>query len=59
VTSGIRIGTPAITTRGFSENDARRVAELIVTAIHHHDDEKVLKQVKRDAEVLAMSHLFE
>lgn len=59
VTSGIRIGTPAITTRGFSENDARRVAELIVTAIHHHDDEKVFKQVKRDAEVLAMSHLFE
>ncbi|MDI6552242.1 serine hydroxymethyltransferase [Leuconostoc falkenbergense] len=59
VTSGIRIGTPAITTRGFSENDARRVAELIITAIHHHDDEKVLKQVKRDAEVLAMSHLFE
>lgn len=59
VTSGIRIGTPAITTRGFSENDARRVAEMIVTAIHHHDDEKVLKQVKRDAEVLAMSHLFE
>ncbi|MDY5163168.1 serine hydroxymethyltransferase [Leuconostoc falkenbergense] len=59
VTSGIRIGTPAITTRGFSQNDVRRVAELIVTAIHHHDDEKVLKQVKRDAEVLAMSHLFE
>jgi len=59
VTSGIRIGTPAITTRGFSEDDARQVAQLIVTAIHHHDDEKVLKQVKRDAEVLAMSHLFE
>ncbi len=59
VTSGIRIGTPAITTRGFSEDDARQVAQLIVTAIHHHDDEKVLKQVKRDAEFLAMSHLFE
>ena len=59
VTSGIRIGTPAVTTRGFSEDDARQVAQLIVTAIHHHDDEKVLKQVKRDAEVLAMSHLFE
>ena len=59
VTSGIRIGTPAVTTRGFSEDGARQVAQLIVTAIHHHDDEKVLKQVKRDAEVLAMSHLFE
>lgn len=59
VTSGIRIGTAAITTRGFNEVDASRVAELIVTAIHNYDDEKVLKQVKRDAEALAMIHLFE
>ncbi|MGX4593055.1 serine hydroxymethyltransferase [Leuconostoc sp. JNUCC 76] len=59
VTSGIRIGTAAITTRGFDEVDASRVAELIVTAIHNYDDEKVLKQVKRDAEALAMIHLFD
>lgn len=59
VTSGIRIGTAAITTRGFNEVDASRVAELIVTAIHNYDDEKVLKQVKRDAEALAMIHLFD
>ncbi|KGB50629.1 serine hydroxymethyltransferase [Leuconostoc mesenteroides P45] len=59
VTSGIRIGTAAITTRGFNEVDASRVAELIVAAIHNYDDEKVLKQVKRDAEALAMIHLFE
>ncbi|WKY79903.1 serine hydroxymethyltransferase [Leuconostoc lactis] len=59
VTSGIRIGTPAITTRGFKEADARRVAELIVTAIHNYDDPKVLKEVKREAEILAMAHLFE
>ncbi|WP_349515278.1 serine hydroxymethyltransferase [Leuconostoc suionicum] len=59
VTSGIRIGTAAITTRGFNEVDASRVAELIVTAIHNYDDEKVLKQVKHDAEELAMIHLFE
>ncbi|MCT3045112.1 serine hydroxymethyltransferase [Leuconostoc mesenteroides] len=59
VTSGIRIGTAAITTRGFDEDDATNVAELIVTAIHHYDDEKVLKQVKREAEALAMTHLFE
>lgn len=52
VTSGIRIGTPAITTRGFKEADARRVAELIVTAIHNYDDPKVLKEVKREAEIL-------
>ena len=59
VTSGIRIGTPAITTRGFKEADARRVAELIVTAIHNYDDPKVLKEVKKEAEILAMTHLFE
>ncbi|MBD9364249.1 serine hydroxymethyltransferase [Leuconostoc mesenteroides] len=59
VTSGIRIGTAAITTRGFDEDDATNVAEFIVTAIHHYDDEKVLKQVKREAEALAMTHLFE
>ncbi|MGR8822792.1 serine hydroxymethyltransferase [Leuconostoc citreum] len=59
ITSGIRIGTPAITTRGFNEADARHVAELIVTAIHHYDDTKVLKDVKKEAEILAMTHLFE
>lgn len=59
ITSGIRIGTPAITTRGFKEADARRVAELIVTAIHNYDDSKVLKEVKKEAEILAMTHLFE
>ncbi|MGY3742339.1 serine hydroxymethyltransferase [Leuconostoc inhae] len=59
VTSGIRIGTPAMTTRGFNEADARQVAELIVTAIHNYDDPIVLKEVKKDAEILAMTHLFE
>lgn len=59
ITSGIRIGTPAMTTRGFKEADARRVAELIVTAIHNYDDPKVLKEVKKEAEILAMTHLFE
>jgi len=59
VTSGIRIGTPAMTTRGFNEADARQVAELIVTAIHNYDDLTVLKEVKKDTEILAMTHLFE
>ncbi|MEX0380647.1 serine hydroxymethyltransferase [Leuconostoc sp. MS02] len=59
VTSGIRIGTPAMTTRGFNEADSRQVADLIVTAIHNYDDPKVLKAVKKDAEILAMTHLFE
>ncbi|CAK1242813.1 serine hydroxymethyltransferase [Fructobacillus evanidus] len=56
VTSGIRIGTPAITTRGFDENDSAEVARLIVEAIHNHDDEKALKDIKKQAERLAMAH---
>lgn len=59
VTSGIRIGTPAMTTRGFNEVDARQVAQLIVAAIQNYDDEKVLKHVKKEVEILAMKHLFE
>ena len=37
-TSGIRIGTPAITTRGFKEEDAVKVAELVVKALQAKDD---------------------
>ena len=37
VTSGIRIGTPAITTRGFKVNEANKVANLICDAIEYKD----------------------
>ncbi|KRK99458.1 serine hydroxymethyltransferase [Secundilactobacillus odoratitofui DSM 19909 = JCM 15043] len=55
-TSGIRLGTPAITTRGFKEADATQVAELIVTAIKHHEDEAVLDQVRQDVRALTDAH---
>lgn len=45
-TSGIRIGTPAITTRGFREEDAAKVAELIVKALQAKDDEAQLEEVR-------------
>lgn len=47
-TSGIRIGTPAITTRGFKEDDCREVANLIIRAIKNADNETVLEEIKRD-----------
>ena len=47
-TSGIRIGTPAVTTRGFNEADSRKVAELIIHAIHHVDEPEVLAQIKQE-----------
>lgn len=45
-TSGIRIGTPAITTRGFREEDCTKVFEFIDEAIKHHQDDEYLKKMK-------------
>ncbi len=46
VTSGIRIGTPAITTRGLIESDARTIVHLIDEAIHARDNEEKLKHIR-------------
>ena len=46
VSSGIRIGTPAITSRGLLEEQMVTVAELIVEALEHHKDEFALLKVK-------------
>ncbi len=45
VTSGIRIGTPAVTTRGLKEDDMQSVFELIDKVICNFEDEKILKEV--------------
>ncbi|MDK2780090.1 MAG: glycine hydroxymethyltransferase [Trichococcus sp.] len=54
--SGIRIGTPAITTRGLKEAEARKIAELIVETIQNHDDEAKLDEVR--AAVHAITKAF-
>lgn len=51
-TSGIRIGTPAITSRGFKEEDAAKVAELIVKVLSNKDDADVRAQVKQEVKNL-------
>jgi glycine hydroxymethyltransferase len=46
ITSGIRLGTPTVTTEGMGEDEMRQVARLIHTALTHPDNDKVLKRVR-------------
>ncbi len=50
VTSGLRIGTPAITTRGMKEKDMLQVADFIDRAINHHTDENYLAAEAQEVE---------
>jgi glycine hydroxymethyltransferase len=52
VTSGIRLGTAALTTRGMGEGEMRRVAELIDAAIVGRADDAALTRVRRDVHEL-------
>ncbi len=46
VTSGIRLGTPAVTTRGFKEEDMTEVAKIIASAVFSSDNEEELKKLR-------------
>ena len=56
VTSGLRIGTPAITSRGFKEEDATKVASLITTLLTHADDPAVKATVKAEVNELTAKY---
>ncbi|GGN50185.1 serine hydroxymethyltransferase [Oceanobacillus indicireducens] len=47
ITSGVRIGTAAVTTRGFKEEEIKEVAEIMVTALKNHENKGVLEELKQ------------
>ena len=56
ITSGIRIGTPAMTTREFKEKEFEKVGEIMVKALRNSQDEKQLQELKK--EVLDLTSHF-
>ncbi len=52
VTSGIRLGSPAMTTRGFKENEMRKTADLIADLLDAPEDATVLERVRREVDAL-------
>lgn len=55
-TSGIRIGTPAITSRGFKEEDSVKVAELIINSIINRDNDEQLEAIRGEVATLIEKH---
>ena len=56
VTSGLRLGTPAITSRGFDEAAVKRVAQLIIRTLASMDDQDALRAVAGEVKEFASSY---
>ena len=56
ITSGVRLGTPAITARGFKEEETKKVAEFILKVLKNIDNDEVIAEVKE--EVLKLTEKF-
>jgi glycine hydroxymethyltransferase len=58
ITSGIRIGTPALTTRGMKESEMKRIGDFIHRVLSHPDDEKEISRVKEEVFELCQNFLI-
>lgn len=56
VTSGIRLGSAAMTTRGFKEDDMKEVARIIAEAIKNSENEEILDKLRKDSLKLCEAH---
>ncbi|MDO1605015.1 serine hydroxymethyltransferase [Lactobacillus sp. YT155] len=56
LTSGLRIGTPAVTSRGFNESDCQEVAQIILDVIKYHDDQAKLDELAQQALAITAKH---
>lgn len=52
ITSGIRIGTPAVTTRGMKEKEMEEIGEYITEAVREYNNEKILNSIRKKVENL-------
>lgn len=56
ITSGVRIGSPAITSRGFDAEESYRVGQLVARTVFHMDDQDVLDGVAAEVDDMLASH---
>jgi len=56
ISSGIRVGAPAVTTRGMKENDMKIIANLILDALKHTTDENYLHSIKNKVKELTSAY---
>jgi glycine hydroxymethyltransferase len=56
VTSGVRIGTPSVTTQGMGAGEMRQIASLIARTLRHRDDESAVAAVRAEVNALCAAH---
>ncbi|MFD1362024.1 serine hydroxymethyltransferase [Lentibacillus salinarum] len=56
IASGVRIGTAAVTTRGFKETDMQEMASIIASVLKNHEDEHALKEAEERVKALTGRH---